>query len=998
MPVESLSPEVERAREFFAPIIRFLIGSTLLFILILSLADAALAQSEAGSAAMEGTISAPDGKVITRAQIAIRNQETGYLRSLTSNERGQYQASVLPVGFYTIEVRATGFAPIRRESIQLSVGQAQRVDLTLQLAAVSEQMTISSTENIVDPEESAAGSTIGSDSVTNLPIRGRNFTDLIQLTPGIVQESDRKGLVIAGQRSINSNIAIDGADFNDALQGNQRGGNDAIFTFPQTAIREFQVVRSGASAEVGRTGGGFVNAVTKSGTNDLRGELLYLNRNPTLTSPDAFENKGNNQQNQFGGSIGGSLRRNRAFFFIGIEQNILRIPYFVRFGAPAAGLTVPSDILALQGEHQSTNNPTALFARSDYILTSNHTLNIQYTFSRFRGEKFGAIADGTTLTDNFAATNYTAKASSNGLKGSLISVLGPTTVNEFRGQIATDFRREDPNTTGPEIRVDNFGRFGNSGSRPRRFETLRYQFSDNLSLNAGPHRLRLGVDYNRNDFKAQRQSDFLGQWRFNSLSDFLNGIPRRLTQTVVLEPSLIVATGAQHELAAFLQDRVQLGRSLTLTAGLRWEGQWNPQPPRPNPALPLTGFIPNDLAMWQPRLGLAWDANGRGRTIVRLTAGLFSSRTPATLFHRVFTNNNLLTRDFSFDERSGTCRTELTGLPDNCVFRGTGAVIRYPNILTGVPVLPTGIGNRVQTRAFGFQPDFRNPQTFQTSANIDHQLGNDLTLSLGFVHSSAWKLQRRVDRNLGTPVIDAVTGYPRFTNPRPNTAIGIFSVNESTAHATYDAMVFNLQRRFARRFLFGANYTYSHNRDDDSNERNFSRETTLDPYNLKAEAGPSKQDVRHNFNVNGLVDLGSGFTVSAIVITRSGFPYTAVAGDDIQGDNNPDNDRAVIGGRVVGRNSFRQPNFFNLDLRLLKSFRLSETLSIALTAEAFNLTRAANKNFGVDSISIFGNTGNSLPALAPPTSFPLPGEAFTAPSTARFGGPRQLQLGARITF
>ncbi|NBO63912.1 MAG: TonB-dependent receptor, partial [Acidobacteria bacterium] len=933
-------------------------------------------QSETGSSAMEGTVNAPDGKPVARAKVEIRSQETGYVRSLVTNDRGQYLASVLPVGVYAVEVRADGFAVLRRESIQLSVGQAERLDLTLQLAAVRDEVTISSAESNVDPEESATGSTIGSDAVTNLPIRGRNFTDLIQLTPGIIQESDRKGLVIAGQRSINSNIAIDGADFNDALQGNQRGGNDAIFTFPQTAIREFQVVRSGASAEVGRTGGGFVNAVTKSGTNNLRGELLYLNRNPTLTSPDAFNNEGNNQQNQFGGSVGGPLQSNRAFFFVGVEQNFLRIPYFVRFATPAAGLNVPSDILNLQGEHQSTNNPTALFARTDFILSTRHTLNIQYTYSRFRGEKFGAIADGTTLTDNFASTNYTALASSNGLKGSLISVLSPTTVNEFRGQVASDFRREDPNTTGPEIRVDNFGRFGNSGSRPRRFETVRYQFSDNLSLSAGPHRLRIGTDFNRNDFKAQRQSDFLGQWRFSSLADFLNGIPRRLTQTVVLQPEKIVATGAQHELALFIQDRVALSRNLTLTAGLRWEGQWNPQPPQPNPALPQTGFIPNDLAMWQPRLGLAWDASGKGRTILRLSAGLFSSRTPATLFHRVFTNNNLLTRDFSFDERSGACRTALTGIPDNCVFRGTGAIVRYPSVLTGLPVLPTGIGNRVQTRAFGFQPDFRNPQTFQTSANLDQQLGNNLTLSLGFVHSSAWKLQRRVDRNLGPAVIDAATGYPRFTNPRPNSAIGIFSVNESTAHATYDALVVNLQRRFARRYLLGANYTYSNNRDDDSNERNFSRETTLNPFDLKSEAGPSKQDVRHNFNVNGLVDLGAGFTVSAIVITRSGFPYTAVAGDDIQGDANPDNDRAVIGGRVVGRNSFRQPNFFNLDLRLLKSFRLGETLSIAVTAEAFNVTRAANKNFGVDAISIFGNTGNSLPALTPPSSFPLPGQPF----------------------
>ena len=978
---------------------RLLLRTTALFLLMALTGYVARAQSESGSAAIEGTVTAPDGRVVANAALTIRSLETGYLRSLVTSERGKYVASVLPVGSYTVEVRANGFGVVRREAVQLSVGQTERIDLMLPLATVREEVVVTADGAVVDPEESAAGTTIDKRAVTDLPIRGRNFTDLIQLTPGIIQESDRKGLVIAGQRSINSNISIDGADFNDALQGNQRGGNDAIFTFPQTAIREFQVVRSGASAEVGRTGGGFVNAVTKSGSNELHGEAFYLNRNPDLTSPDAFNNKGNNHQNQFGGSIGGPLRPNRAFFFFGFEQNFLRIPYFVRFGTPAAGLKVPDSILGLQGEHESSNNPTAFFGRTDFILSSSQTLNVQYTYSRFRGDNFGALADGTTLTDNFAATNYGAAASSNGLKTSLVSVLSPTMVNELRAQVATDRRREDPNTTGPEIRVDNFGRFGNSGSRPRRYETLRYQFSDNLSLNAGAHRLRFGVDYNRNDFKAQRQSDFLGQWRFSSLADFLNAVPRRLTQTVVIDPSLIVAEGTQNELAAFIQDRVKLTSSITLTAGLRWEGQWNPQPPRPNTALPMTTFIPNDLAMWQPRLGLAWDAGNKGRTILRLSAGIYDSRTPATLFHRVFTNNNLVTKDYSFDERSGGCRTALdAAIPDNCVFRGPGAIVRYPNILTAIPVLPSGIGNRVQTRAFGFQPDFRNPRTFQTSANLDHRLGNDLTLSIGYLHSSAWSLQRRVDRNLGAPVIDAATGYPRFTNPRPNPAIGIFSVNESSAHASYDALVINLQRRFARRYLFGANYTYSHNRDDDSNERNFSRETTLNPFDLKAEAGPSKQDVRHNFNINGLVDLGAGFTISAIVITRSGFPYTAMVGDDIQGDANPDNDRAVIGGRVVGRNSFRQPNFFNLDLRILKSFRIRESLAVALTVEAFNLTRASNKNFGVDGISLFGNSGNGLATIAPPTSFPLQGEPFTAPSTARFGGPRQLQIGARITF
>ncbi len=959
----------------------------------------AIAQSESGSAAVEGIISDSNSQSVAGATVTVRNVETGYTRTIVTDERGRFVASVMPVGTYAVEIKATGFSAARRENVQLSVGNTERVNFALQVATVTETVIVTADNVQLDTEEGATGSTIEQRSVRDLPIRGRNFTDFIQLTPGVMQESDRKGLVIAGQRSINSNIALDGADFNDALQGNQRGGNDAIFSFPQTAIREFQVVRSGATAEVGRTGAGFVNAVTKSGTNEFHGEGLYFNRNRKLTSDDAFGNKGNNQQNQFGGSIGGRLKRDRAFFFVGAEQNFLRIPYFVKFATPAAGLTVPTAIDSLQREHDSTNNPTAIFARTDFILSQENTLNVQYTYARFRGENFGALADGTTLTDNFSATNYEAANASHGIKVGLVSAFNAQMVNEFRAQIASDKRRENPNAIGPEIRVDNYGRFGNSSSRPRRFEATRYQLSDNFSYSAGEHRLRFGTDFNLNSFAAQRQPDYLGTWRFSSLADYLNGIPRRLTQTVVTIPDLIVARGDQSEFALFLQDRVKLGKTLTLTAGLRWEGQWNPQPTRPNTALPQTTYIPNDLKMWQPRLGLAWDAGNRGKTIVRLSAGIFASRTPSVLFLRVFTNNDLVTKDYSFDERSGACRTATgTAIPTNCVFRGTGAIVSFPNILTAVPTFPTGITNRVLSRAFGFQPDFQNPRTFQTSATVEQSLGGGLNLSVGYIHASAWDLQRRVDRNLAPPVFDAATDYPRFTAARPNSTIGIFSINESSAHSTYDALVVNLQKRFAKRYQFGVNYTFADNRDDDSNERNFSRETTLNPFDLQAEAGPSKQDIRHNFNFNSVVDLGKGFTVSTILFARSGVPYTAVVGDDIQNDGNTDNDRAIVNGRVVGRNSLRQPNFFNLDFRLLKEFNLGETRRLAFTAEFFNVTRAANKNFGVDAISVFGNTGNSLPVVAAPTSFPLGGEPFSAPSTARFGGPRQLQLGARLVF
>jgi len=975
------------------------------------------AQSDLGNSSLEGLVVDEREAVIQGASIEVKNLETGLKRTVVTDSSGRFVVSILPVGRYLVTASAEGFAEVKQE-VTLAVGETTSVLLNLRPKLKETEVVVVSGGEIVDTEEASTGTSIPQRSIEDLPIRGRNFPEFIQLTPGIVQESDRKGLVIAGQRSINSNIAIDGADFNDALQGNQRGGNDAIFFFPQTAIKEFQVVRSGATAEVGRTGAGFVNAVTKSGTNNFRGELFYFNRNDKLTSPDAFGNDGDNNQNLFGGSVGGPIRKNKAFFFFGAEQNFLRIPYFVKFLTPSSLL--PPSLASLEGEQIATNDPTAVFARFDFYPNDKNTLNFQYTYSRLRAKNFIAIDEGTVITDVAATQNVLRRGSSNGLKTSIVSVLTPNLVNEFRAQIATDNRREDSNFPGPDIRISGVGRIGGSNSRPRIFNTLRYQISDNVSLSKGIHRVKFGFDININRWEAQRVTNGTGTWRFNSLQDFINQIPRRFDQAIPLIPNALLVKSYQREYAFFIQDKVSLVGNVTATFGIRWEGLDNPTPTNPNPNLRETQKIPDDFNQWQPRLGIAWDVSGSGDSVIRFSSGLYAARTPAILFYRVFVNNDVVTKDIRIDERSGACRTATnpSQIPSNCYFRGSGALITYPNTLTGLSnpaFLSFAFRNGAAlTRVFGFDPDFRNPRTFQVALTWEQKILESFALSVGFVRSSAWNLQRRLDRNLFPPTVQP-SGFPVFPlnsqggTLRPNPNIGIFSVNESTAHSSYNALLMSLRRRFAKKFQIEANYTLSKNQDDDSNERNFSRETALNPFNLKIEKGPSKQDVRHNFNISGVFDLGYGFTLSAILITRSGFPYTPriIDGDDFQNDGNDANDRAVINGVVAGRNSRRQPNFFNLDLRLLKNFKFGEGKKLALSAEIFNVTRSPNRGFGVDAISDFCTTNPALRDLQNPLGISCPsgtfpsveaGVPYTAPSTARFGGPRQLQLGLRFSF
>src|SRR5204863_9262831 len=194
---------------------------------------------------------------------------------------------------------AASFDRARVDGVRLTVGVTETINFRLKIARIAETITVTADVPALEKTESATSTVVDARAVSQLPIRGRDFTEFVQLTPAITQESDRNGLVVSGQRSINSNISIDGADFNDALQGNQRGGNDAVFFFPQAAVLEFQVVRSGASAEIGRTNSGFVNVVTKSGSNAVHGEGFIFGRDKSLTSPDAFDRKLNNQQSQF---------------------------------------------------------------------------------------------------------------------------------------------------------------------------------------------------------------------------------------------------------------------------------------------------------------------------------------------------------------------------------------------------------------------------------------------------------------------------------------------------------------------------------------------------------------------------------------------------------------------------------------------------------------------------------------------------------------------------
>ena len=925
-------------------------------------ATSAGAQSESGGASLEGEVLGPNRKAVRNASVRITATATGYTRTVATRADGTFVAPMLPVGHYVVEATATGFLAGRRDDITLRVGTTYSVGIDLK-AVGGEQITVSTETGLIDQADPAGSLTIDPRSISDLPARGRNFPDFILLTPSVIQESDRFGLVISGQRSINSNVSVDGADFNDPLQGNQRGGNEGVFFFPQAAVEEFQVVRAGATASVGRTAAGFVNVVTKSGTNAVHGELFYFNRNRRLTGTDAFGRSLDNQQNQFGGAFGGPIAADRAHFFVAAEQNLLRVPFVTQFQAQPAGVTVPAALAALEGEHHGTNNPSAVFARLDVGLSSAHRLNVQYTYSRLRGENFNF--DSPPI-DQAEETNYLRTTVSYGAKATLASTIGTSLLNELTAQYGTDNRLEQPNLSRPLIVIAGFGTIGGDGARPRVFEAARYQVADNLNVMLERHRVRFGFDVNVTPARQKRESNIQGRYDFSSLADYQAGRINRYRQTLpAFDAADLFYDAEQRELGFYAQDRATFG-AVTVDAGLRWDGQWNPVSPRPNAAVPETAKIPDDLQMWQPRLGLAWSPHGRGRTVFRATAGIYAARTPANLFQRVFTDNGIATAaiDSRFD-------------------RSVLGYLTFPNALA---LLPPGV-KVAPPQIVGFDPSFQNPRAKQVAGGVEHQIGKAVAASLDYVYISTDHLQRRLDRNLFAPTIDA-TGMPIFPKTRPNPTIANLSINESTAKSRYQAVVTSLQARYGR-LNAQATYTLAWNKDDDSNERTFNRETALNPLDLSPEYTWAKQDARHTVSVSGVADLPGGFAFGVVLLARSALPYTAVIGFDTQNDGNDVNDRAIIDGRVTGRNAFRQPSFFDLDLRLVKGFHLGGSGRLDLIAELFNTTAAPNKTFGADAVSNFGT---------PQAPVASAGQPLFAPTTARYGGPRQLQLGARVTF
>jgi hypothetical protein len=985
-----------------------------------------VAQSQATTGVIRGVVSDPSGGPVAGATVILRETQTGFQRQITTNDRGVFVASLMPLGTYEVTARAVGHSEAKRTGVQLRVGET--VDLALGVGAVELQaVTVEAAQPVVDATKVETSTRLPNEAVAGLPNNGRNYLNLTLLTPqvAIVQGPDGDELTVAGQKGIHNNVSVDGADFNNPFFGEQRGGQRPAFTFNLDAVQEIVVTAGGATAEFGRSSGGFVNVITKSGTNQLRGSLHYFGKSDALSG--APEHAGvtfepDFGQHQVGFTLGGPLKRDRAFFFLAYDQQLYdetkqkTRPASTALDSLQAWMdSAYGGVLATDfGPIARTNDARALLAKFDFRLSDRHNLSLKYNYT------WSEQVNGTFDVDSWArSANGLERDHSNAVNGSLVSYLSSNASNEFRFQYSREDRprpydgprsaalgtnRADPpaNRPFPDVAIGPDFRFGMPFFLPIDYYDTRVQLLDNVSMAKGDHFFKVGGEFNH----VNSVQTFIGfansRYIFSSVNGFLNFVADS-TYTDASGPVLLYLQQAgvgqnvrqsgtqeipQTELAFYIQDSWKPTPRWTINYGLRWEAQIQPDPITPPStvffapfigqtvtnstgryAFPSDGTIPSDKGMWQPRIGFAYDPQGDGREVLRGNAGLFYARIPGL---------NLAST------RSTNGSNGLTYFRNSALTGVLGPVPGFGNLLPdAVPQTSVFFPD-----VFVFDKDFQNPRTFNATLAYERQLGPDLGLTLSYTHARTDHLTRFINRN------DGVFGSPWSSGLPPSGTNGIttLTVVESSAKSRYNGFSVGLRRVLDPKFQFQVNYTLSFDKSDDDNERDPFTFRYARADSLQREYNWSDRDQRHRFNGWVLANVG-GFFITNRVSIYSAQPVSMSCGPRF---NNlfapPAGERAASAAdRVCGpvgspttdsvltRNTLRKDNaYFSWDIRISRAIPIGRPdQSLEAIVEVFNLTGSDNFRDPAYGGLLFNFDGTIRSGL---------------------GDPRQLQAGVRWVF
>jgi outer membrane receptor protein involved in Fe transport len=642
--------------------------SALLFIAFMTagLSGLAVAAPQVTTGTIEGTVTDQSGAVLPNVDVTVKNLDTGIVRMSTTDDRGSFRSVLLPVGRYEVSVDFKGFAPFRQPDLTVTVGQTVSLDVRLGVAGTTQEVSVTSEAPLIETSRTQISTTVDDRAVANLPVNGRNFIDFVLLTPGVTRDFRTGDISFAGQRGTLNSLVVDGADNNNTFFGQtagRTGSGRAPFQFSQDAVKEFQVNSNGYSAEYGRAGGAVVNVVTKSGTNEFHGSVFEFYRDKSLNANDVINKiqgraKSPYHFNQFGGSVGGPIKKDQHFFFFSYDGQRSKIPNLVFLNLPR---TVPTDaatqsgIQTLSSLAQSWNrslDQDTFLGKSDFQFGANHRLSVRYNQQNFTGEGF----ENGGAQNSFEHTGASL-VKTNTFSGTFTSILSNRLINEARSQFLRDKEPGEANSDRPEATIQEGGQtvliIGRNFFSPRETTIKRGQFADTVSYIAGQHSMKFGGDWNVDRIVNFFPGNFGGSYTFTSLASFAGGRPTATGERYVQAFAGSGTTGATtkpnlSEFAGFFQDDVQVTPKLTLNLGVRYDYQGIEQPTTKNsdPQLIAAGIdtskIPTDKNNWAPRIGLAYRSGTAGKPLVlRAGYGLFYGRTPSIMIGTAHSNNGL---------------------------------------------------------------------------------------------------------------------------------------------------------------------------------------------------------------------------------------------------------------------------------------------------------------------------------------------------------------------
>ncbi|MFN7985426.1 MAG: TonB-dependent receptor [Vicinamibacterales bacterium] len=640
--------------------------STVLALVLLQMTStvtprAAWAQETLNQASISGRVVDQQDMVMPGARVVARQTETNITVEATTDSDGRFRFPYLRLGTYTLTVSLQGFGDVTRNLV-LSVGSAFELPIVMNVATLDASVDVRGEVPIIEAARSQIAGTIPQQEVQNLPMNGRNFLDLALLVPGVSPTNTNstqlfaetsgvvgQGISIASQRNFSNSFIVDGLSANDDAAGLSG------IPFGVDAIEQFQVVTSGGQAELGRALGGYVNVVTRSGTNRLHGTGYGFFRDDNFNGKNALTGtKLPMDQQQFGASAGGPVVQNRTFYFANLEQKLLDQTGLVTITpANVDAINQRLDQVGYQGQRVATGiypNPVHSFTtlgKVDHQFSGADQLSVRYAYYKVNSDNARGVGQLSAPSSSTAVDNIDQS-----IAVSNVLTLSTNTLNETRIQVARgDLQAYSTDLLGPQVTITGVATFGTFGSSPTRRQNTMVQLVNNLSHRAGAHALRAGVDFLYNDDTITFLRSFRGAYTFSSLANFLTGNYSGYAQTF----GNPVVSQNNPNLGMYVQDEWRAGSRLTINAGLRYD-------------LQFLQTINTDRNNVSPRLGFAWTPTDSQALVVRGGVGVFFDRVPLrATANALFAAGNTLdltqlrqaqvSRRSALDRRAGISRT-----------------------------------------------------------------------------------------------------------------------------------------------------------------------------------------------------------------------------------------------------------------------------------------------------------------------------------------------------